>query len=64
MVVVDDEVDEIDYNKDLVDRDELVLTLKFQIKIIHLIDKRILTYLMATLAVDSLILEHPLVSKV
>jgi hypothetical protein len=43
MVVVDDEVDEIDYNKDLVDRDELVLTLKFQIKIIHLIDKRILT---------------------
>jgi hypothetical protein len=34
MVVVDDELDEIDYNNDLVDRDELALTLKIQIQII------------------------------
>jgi hypothetical protein len=34
MVVVDDELDEIDYNNDLVDRDEQALTLKIQIQII------------------------------
>jgi hypothetical protein len=34
MVVVDDELDEIDYNNDLVDRDELALILKIQIQII------------------------------
>ncbi len=39
MVVVDDEVDEIDYNNDLVDQDELVQTLIIKIKIFILFKK-------------------------
>jgi hypothetical protein len=40
MVVVDDEVDEIDYNNDLVDQDELVQTLIIKIKILVLFKKK------------------------
>ncbi len=40
MVVVDDEVDEIDYNNDLVDQEELVQRLIIKIKIFILFKKK------------------------
>jgi len=40
MVVVDDDVDEIDYNNDRVDQDELVQTLIIKIKMLVLFKKK------------------------
>jgi hypothetical protein len=40
MVVVDDDVDEIDYNNDQVDQDELVQTLIIKIKVLISFKKR------------------------